>query len=167
MRAGGGGAVVNHSLTQAERDARVEALLDLLSLTGSANTRVRPPPHTHTHPFLQELVPLLHARAHLPGRDSRIADTASASRPGAHPLQVGRAFERGLSGGERKRTSIGYELITNPSLIFLDEPTTGLDRCVQRVRQRALRHSPRLSVVRARRSCDPGTLSQFYGAVGH
>ena len=32
-----------------------------------------------------------------------------------------------MSGGERKRTSIGVELITDPSMIFLDEPTTGLD----------------------------------------
>lgn len=32
-----------------------------------------------------------------------------------------------MSGGERKRTSIATELITNPHMIFLDEPTTGLD----------------------------------------
>ncbi len=34
---------------------------------------------------------------------------------------------RGISGGEKKRTSIGLELLINPSIIFLDEPTTGLD----------------------------------------
>ncbi|CAB1327291.1 unnamed protein product [Coregonus sp. 'balchen'] len=34
---------------------------------------------------------------------------------------------RGISGGERKRTNIGMELIIDPSVLFLDEPTTGLD----------------------------------------
>ena len=40
---------------------------------------------------------------------------------------MGTEFIRGVSGGERKRTNIGMELIVSQSVLFLDEPTTGLD----------------------------------------
>ena len=40
---------------------------------------------------------------------------------------IGNDRVRGVSGGERKRCNIGIQLITDPAILFLDEPTTGLD----------------------------------------
>jgi ATP-binding cassette subfamily G (WHITE) protein 2 len=75
--------------------------------------------------------------------------------------KVGTEFVRGVSGGERKRTNIAMELITSPRVLFLDEPTTGLDANtahsvmyqLQRLSRRGMTvilsiHQPRYSIYK-------------------
>eukprot|EP00602_Paraphysomonas_sp_CaronLab_P009194 CAMPEP_0185032880 /NCGR_PEP_ID=MMETSP1103-20130426/21378_1 /TAXON_ID=36769 /ORGANISM="Paraphysomonas bandaiensis, Strain Caron Lab Isolate" /LENGTH=637 /DNA_ID=CAMNT_0027568947 /DNA_START=61 /DNA_END=1974 /DNA_ORIENTATION=- len=60
--------------------------------------------------------------------NDRVAQTLSAlGIAECADTVIGNALIKGISGGQRKRTSVGIELITNPSLLLLDEPTSGLD----------------------------------------
>ncbi len=40
---------------------------------------------------------------------------------------IGDELKRGISGGQRKRVSVGIEIVAMPSFLCLDEPTSGLD----------------------------------------
>lgn len=44
----------------------------------------------------------------------------------AKNLKVGNPLEKTISGGQRKRLNIGLELLREPSVLFVDEPTSGL-----------------------------------------
>jgi ABC-type multidrug transport system ATPase subunit len=91
--------------------------------------------------------------SHLPPaeRDARIGALIATLRLGAcESTRVGdssSASTRGISGGERKRLCIACELLTLPSLLFCDEPSSGLDSSMAFVVVDVLRELARLHGV--------------------
>ena len=99
------------------------------------------------HPELKVRTSLEYvARLRLPGdtkmeqrRDiiNRVLDILDLHRVSEHRIHQ-------LSGGQRKRVSIGAELITRPGMIFLDEPASGLDPGIA---ARLMRHFKAMSTA--------------------
>ncbi|CAM6115887.1 unnamed protein product [Calypogeia fissa] len=58
-------------------------------------------------------------------RVTRILDQLGLTK--VRDTYIGDEKTRGISGGEKRRVSIGVDIIHGPELLFMDEPTSGLD----------------------------------------
>ncbi len=65
----------------------------------------------------------IHSRVEQILLDVKLGKCADTLIGGTDPVYL----LKGISGGERKRLAIGTELLLTPQLIFLDEPSSGLD----------------------------------------
>ncbi|GBF95048.1 P-loop containing nucleoside triphosphate hydrolase [Raphidocelis subcapitata] len=130
-------------------------LLDLLAgrkTTGKAKGDILFAGNRPTRPFLRRytgyveqfdtLLPILTVEEMLmytaelkrPRRESRATKRAAVEElleklalTSCRAVKIGNPLEKGISGGQSKRTNIGIALITNPRVLMLDEPTSGLD----------------------------------------
>lgn len=69
-------------------------------------------------------------RLRLPESQRRARVKSLMEELGLSPVAAARVGDdrvRGISGGERRRVSIGVEVIHDPGVVILDEPTSGLD----------------------------------------
>ncbi|MEL6779773.1 MAG: ATP-binding cassette domain-containing protein [Cyanobacteria bacterium J06597_16] len=71
--------------------------------------------------------------------DTDVAEVVSKTLSQIKLSHVRHTLVRNLSGGQRKRVSIGVELLADPKLFFLDEPTSGLDPGLDKEMMRLLR----------------------------
>ncbi|KAI3993446.1 hypothetical protein MKX01_002459 [Papaver californicum] len=93
---------------------------------------------------------------------------------------IGDESHRGISGGERRRVSIGIGIIHSQIILFLDEPTSRLDSTsafqvitvLQQIAQSGSIvimsiHQPSYRILEAAYTGPPANLSSFFSEFGH
>ncbi|KAI0048707.1 P-loop containing nucleoside triphosphate hydrolase protein [Auriscalpium vulgare] len=90
-----------------------DALLGVLSVQETIGFAAR---LSSDRPLSREVI---HARVKRTIADMGLTDVANN--------RIGNAVQRGISGGQKRRVTIGSALVAQPKILLLDEPTSGLD----------------------------------------
>jgi peptide/nickel transport system ATP-binding protein len=132
---GGNGAVVGGSIRFKGRDLATLDDAELRRLRGSEIAMIYQEPMAALNPSMtigEQLVevPMVHeALSRAAATDRAMGLLSDVHLP--DPARVMAAYPHQLSGGQQQRAVIAMALLSNPSLLVLDEPTTALDVTVE------------------------------------